>query len=251
MGIPVSSSLRSYPFWITYDIESVLLTENLPSKTVTTTFHSEHQLVSVSACSNIPGYSQPVCFVRETSVDECVQRFVDYVEEAATAAEALLIPKYRNVRSRVQRFIDERNEAEKDFEQQKFSNKKTYDSRANLCGLMDKINEWIRQVPLVGFNSQRYDLNVMKAALIKCFCHLNEVGEEEETSIAHVVKKQDAMACIITDRLRIIDICNVIGPGYTYDGYLKAFRVSQAKGFFPYEWVDSLEKLNVSSLPPI
>ena len=249
-GINVPPLRRSYPYWMTYDIESVLLKQNLPAGTATTSFHNEHQLVSVSLCSNIPGYTKPVCFVRETTVDECVRRFVNYAEEAATKAEALLRPVYRNDRHRIVKFLEERAEAEKKYEKESFSNKRVYEKRADACGLLGKIDEWMRRVPLVGFNSQRYDLNVMKAALVKCFCETDDEGKEK-TSIAHVVKKQDALACIITDRLRIVDMINVIGPGYTYDGYLKAFGVSQTKGFFPYEWLDDLEKLKTTELPPI
>ena len=181
--IRVPKRLRSYPYWMTYDIEAVLLKDRLPSATATTTFHSEHQLVSISRCSNVPGYTEPVCFVRETSVDECKERFVRYAEEVATRAECLLQPVYKNLLAKVSKSVKDRGEAKKEFEKEKFSNKKTYESPAELCGLMGKIGMWLRQVPLVGFNSQRYDLNVMKAALIKCFCQLSEDGGKEETSI--------------------------------------------------------------------
>ena len=249
-GIVLPSELRFYPYWMTYDIESVLLKERLPTNTTTTTFHSEHQLVSVSVCSNIPDFSEPMCFVRQTTVDECVQRFAKYIEKAAMKAEELLLSVYGDACRRVADFIKVRAAKEKEFEEAKFSNKRTYDSRVNLCGLMNRILAWIRQVPLVGFNSQKYDLNVMKAALMKCFVKKNESGEEEST-IQHVVKKQDSMTCVLTDYHRIMDMVNIIGPGYSYDGYLKAFGVSQTKGFFPYEWLDSLEKLNVTELPPV
>ena len=39
-------------------------------------------------------------------------------------------------------------------------------------------------------------------------------------------------------------------PGFSYDKFLKAYECPQTKGFFPYEWMDSLEKLEHSSLPP-
>ena len=35
------------------------------------------------------------------------------------------------------------------------------------------------------------------------------------------------------------------------DNFLKAYGASEEKGFFPYEWFDSIEKLNESQLPPI
>ena len=39
-------------------------------------------------------------------------------------------------------------------------------------------------------------------------------------------------------------------PGFSYSQYLKAYECTEEKGFFPYERMTSLEKLNVSQLPP-
>ena len=46
-GIKVPHSHKFYPYWMTYDIESLLLAKDLLPATNTTTFHSQHQLVSV------------------------------------------------------------------------------------------------------------------------------------------------------------------------------------------------------------
>ena len=249
-GLRVPQSLKFYPYWMTYDIESLLLKSNLPELTRTTTYHSRHELVSVSVCTNVPGYEQPKCFVRQTTVDECVDRFVSYLAEVAYKAEELLRPKYRRLLRKVRNFIRERNAAEGQHAEEKFSNPRTYKSRANLCNIQEKIDTWLRQVPLVSFNGQNYDLHVMKAALVRSLHAVDENGKEKST-IEHVVKKQEALACVSTDRLRIIDMVNIIGAGYTYDKYLKAFDVEQRKGYFPYEWLDDLSKLDEETLPPI
>ena len=47
-----------------------------------------------------------------------------------------------------------------------------------------------------------------------------------------------------------MDVTNFIAPGSNYAGYLKAFGVVEPKGLFPYQWVDSLDKLKFESLPP-
>ena len=58
------------------------------------------------------------------------------------------------------------------------------------------------------------------------------------------------MVCVESDRLRFVDITNFIAPGSSYASYLTAFGCSEEKGFFPYEWMDSLDKLNRARLPP-
>ena len=59
------------PYRATYDIESLLVKDDLPSDTGTLTFKNRHRLLSVSVCSNVPGFTDPVCFVidDETSDD--------------------------------------------------------------------------------------------------------------------------------------------------------------------------------------
>ena len=43
---------------------------------------------------------------------------------------------------------------------------------------------------------------------------------------------------------------NFFAAGSSYAGFLKAYNCQQEKGFFPYKWLDSLEKLNDAHLPP-
>ena len=58
------------------------------------------------------------------------------------------------------------------------------------------------------------------------------------------------MTYIQTETLRFLDACNFISPGFSYEAYLTAHGASLSKGFFPYEWMDSIDKLNEHSLPP-
>ena len=51
--------------------------------------------------------------------------------------------------------------------------------------------------------------------------------------------------------LQFLDILNFLGGATTLDNFLKAYGASEEKGFFPYEWFDSAENLNVTQLPPI
>jgi hypothetical protein len=56
--------------------------------------------------------------------------------------------------------------------------------------------------------------------------------------------------CLKTQHLKFLDITNYLAPGFSYEQFHKAYECSQTKGYFPYEWVDSLDKLNHCSLPP-
>ena len=56
--------------------------------------------------------------------------------------------------------------------------------------------------------------------------------------------------CIKTDSLKFLDISNYLAPGFSYDQFLKAYECEQTKGFFSYQWLDCLDKLEETSLPP-
>ena len=86
----------------------------------------------------------------------------------------------------------------------------------------------------------------MKGALMKQLFG-NEVANANSSFI---VKKQDALTCVQTAQFRFLDITNFMAPGCNYASYLKAHGVQEEKGFYPYEWLDSLEKLDHPCLPP-
>ena len=68
--------------------------------------------------------------------------------------------------------------------------------------------------------------------------------------IGFVVKRQNSMVCVETRSLRFLDVCNFIAPGFSYRKYLAAFDCAEEKGFFPYEWMDDVSKLECKALPP-
>ncbi len=53
-----------------------------------------------------------------------------------------------------------------------------------------------------------------------------------------------------TEHLNFLDIKSYLAPGFSYAQFLKAYECEETKGFFPYEWIDGLEKLEDTSLPP-
>ena len=49
--------------------------------------------------------------------------------------------------------------------------------------------------------------------------------------------------------MKFLDISNYLAAGCSYEKFLKAYGCDIPKGVFPYEWFDSLEKLDCTSLP--
>ena len=105
-------------------------------------------------------------------------------------------------------------------------------------------------IPVVSFNGQKYDVNVIEAELLSILIEENPVSEDERDEIEFTIKRNSSMACFESAHLRFVDITHFIASGSNYTGYLKAFVVVEPKGFFPYQWVDSLNKLKFESFPP-
>ena len=104
-----------------------------------------------------------------------------------------------------------------------------------------KLIEWCDQVPALGFNSGRYDLNLIKE-------HFAELLADT-TNKVFVAKKANTTMFIKTEKFLFLDIINYLGSGTSYAAWVKAYGCSTQKSWLPYEWIDSPVKLNYPSLP--
>ena len=104
------------------------------------------------------------------------------------------------------------------------------------------IEEWCDQVPVLGFNSGKYDLNLIRNHFVGELCKTTD-------TLIKVGCKANQIIFITTPDFKFLDIINYIGPGKTYDAWVKAYGCAHTKYWFPYEWFDSPEKLDFPSLP--
>ena len=94
---------------------------------------------------------------------------------------------------------------------------------------------WVNQVPVFGFNSGRYDLNMIKEYFVKNLSIISDVD---------VAKKENSYMFLSTPNFKFLDIKNYLAPGLSYDAWCRAYGCELQKLAFPYEWFDSFEKLN-------
>ena len=238
--ISTSAEKRFFPYFATFDIECFLGLSS-EDNTDKMAFSSEHTLMSISVCSNIPGYSDPLCLVSEGSVDDLVEGFVLYLEKLSFVAKHLCFKRYADLFEGLQLFSKKRRFAEKKFESFSWSLPTTYQKRS-IESLLTKLTEFCAELPVIGFNSQKYDINCMRTPLIRYLL--------KHDKIKFTIKRNNVMKCIKTDNLKFLDILNYIAPGFDYENFIKAYQCKMQKGFFPYEYVTSLEKLGDSALPP-
>ena len=106
--------------------------------------------------------------------------------------------------------------------------------------LIGQLHGWLHQLPINGFNSGMYDLNMIKRSFVPLLISNN----------AAVIKRQNTYMCLYTDKLKFVDISNYLAHGVSYAKYLTAYGCELGKGHFPYEYMDDLQKLDDRVLPP-
>ena len=149
------------------------------------------------------------------------------------AAYDLLKPSYGSVLNE----LEARKEAWDDAESEANAEEsKTYPFNT----LAGQLHGWLHQLPVIGFNSGKYDLNMIKRSFVPLLISNN----------AAVIKRQNTYMCLYTDKLKFVDICNYLAPGVSYAKYLTAYGCELGKGHFPYEYMDDLQKLEDRVLPP-
>ena len=232
-GIIVEDVLRYYPYRATFDFECYFDRNNLPANTNTLQWSARHVPLSVSVASNVPGYEPAQCYITDGDSDKLVADMMAGLFATSDAAYESLLLLYADVLEE----LKTRKEAWDEEESEANAEDKKKNPFNTLAG---HLHDWLHQLPVIGFNSGKYDLNMIKRSFVPLLISNN----------AAVIKRQNTYMCLYTDKLKFVDICNYLAPGVSYDKYLKAYGCDLQKGHFPYEYMDGIEKLEDRALPP-
>ena len=147
----------------------------------------------------------------------------------------------RNRAERLSNFIDDcivEEEEEKDLSTQFLQMQKN-----QLIDLQDHFERYCNVLPVFGFNSAKYDINLIKSYLLPILVNERDI---EPT----VIRKANQFVSFKFGDIQLLDIMNFLGGATSLDSFLKAYKTKETKGFFPYEWFDCPEKMNNKELPP-
>ena len=271
IGIIVPEHEQFFPWFAVYDFEALVTKIDIQA-TGKLNWTQKHQPISVSLSSNVPSFCTSQCLVNEDT-DILLSEMVKYLITISKTVETLANQKWAHVHEQLQLLINRwrpeniepaskqrkcdehtviatmEDDYENDFDDNEEDEDDDSDSSMDTRSLMyqkvksiqEAFNQYCCQLPVLGFNSGRYDLNLVKGKLAKYF---------ELTDKSFVVKKGNTYLCISTKNLRILDIIQYLAPGSSYSKFLKAFKIQEKKSYFPYEWFDDASKLNYDNLPP-
>ena len=242
-GITVPEALRFYPFRATFDFECFFDRNNVPADSDKVHWIARHVPLSVSLASNVPGLEPAQCYVTDGDSDKLVADMMSHLHAVSDAAFESLKPSYESVLNELEARKEAWDSAEEEcgLEEAENEDEVARKNRTNpFKKLLDQLFSWLRQLPVIGFNSGKYDLNMIKRSFVPLLISNN----------AAVIKRQNTFMCLSTTNLKFLDVTQYLAPGVSYDKYLKAYGCDQQKGHFPYEYMDGIGKLEDRVLPP-
>ena len=199
----LEKEFRPYPYFIVYDFEA-LHKKMDESQTEELVITSRHVPVSVAINDNLT--NEPV-FIVDQDPGNLINSFMEELKKRQIKIAQMVECLYPQPES------DDGKEKKED----------------------PIWRNWVNQVPVFGFNSGRYDINMIKEYFVKNLAIISDVN---------VAKKENSYMFFSTSNFKFLDIKNYLAPGLSYDAWCRAYGCELQKLAFPYEWFDSYEKLN-------
>ena len=179
-----------------------------------------------------------------------VESFIDAVESLATQSKAQMKLKFLEIetaiKSKLTRTLESINERrcrnqlvfefvdpcfEDDKEEKDASIQFLQMHKNQLIELQEHLERYCNVLPVFGFKSAKYDINLIKSYLLPIL--INERNMEPT-----VTKKTNQFVSFKFGDVQLLDIMNFLGGATSLDSFLKACKTSETKGFFPFEWFD-------------
>ena len=254
-GIGYEEEQKLFKNLAVFDFESICVPSNELKDTNTTTWIGKHEPISVSISSNL--LQEPI-FLCNRDPKTLIVSFVEALEELASRSKAEMLQNFSSIENAIKNresSIFEKLNGRKDestpmFEFQYIEEEEIDMStqflqiqKNQLLELQQHFERYVSILPVFGFNSGKYDLNLIKSYLLPYLIHERDIQPT-------VIKKANHFVSFKFGDVQFLDILNFLGGATSLDSFLKAYKTNETKGFFPYEWFDSPNKLDVTFLPP-
>ena len=95
-----------------------------------------------------------------------------------------------------------------------------------LIELQEHLERYCNVLPVFGFNSAKFDINLIKSCLLPIL--INERNMEPT-----VIKKANQFVSFKFGDVQLLDIMNFLGGATSIDSFLKAYKTSKIQCFFP------------------
>ena len=193
--------------------------------------HFIHIPATVSTCSNIGvgEFRHPIHFQSDGDTQKLVDSMVWQLLEYQKEASRLMRGKYSLVFKELYTRMEKASESDPEM-------------FIHLKWLYSRLAKYTDILAVVGFNSSRYDIPLVRRFLPLALKKFDSLPK-------FVIKKGRSYMSLCTERLHFLDLTNFLGAGTSLKSFYKAYKVTQGKGLFPYSWFSSLDKLRAPALP--
>ena len=145
------------------------------------------------------------------------------LETAINIKLCAILEQLNQRRNRVSNFVDDCivEEEERDLSTHFLQMQKN-----QLIDLQEHFERYCNVLPVFGFNSPKYDINLIKTYLLPILVNEQDV---EPT----VIKKANQFVSFKFGDIQLLDIMNLLSGATSLDSLLKAYKTKETKGFFP------------------
>ena len=243
-----------------FDFESICVKEETYKETETTKWIGKHVRLSVSISPNL--IPEPI-FLCNSDPRHLVSSSISTLEGLATQSKAQMKLRFievetaiKNKLSSILEQLDQGHSQRKrvlDYDNDEYFNDTAEEMELStqflqmqenqLIDLQEHVERFCNTLPVFGFNSAKYDINLIKFYLLPILVNERQI---EPT----VIIKANQFVFFKFGDMQLFDIMNFLGGATSLYSFLKAYKTEETKGFCPYEWLDNPEKLNKKELPP-
>ena len=221
-----------------FDFESICVQSNELKDTNTTTWIGKHEPISVTISSIL--LHEPI-FLCNKDPKTLIVSFVEALEELASKSKAEMLQKFSSIENAIKTRVNsifEKLNGRKDestpmFEFQ-YIEEEEFDmstqfleiQKNQLLDLQQHFERYVSTLPVFGFNSGKYYVNLIKSYLLPYLIH---EGDIQPT----VIKIANHFVSFKFGGVQFLDILNFLGGATSLDSFLKAYKTNETKRFFP------------------
>ena len=242
----------------TFDCESICVPEETFRDTNTTTWIGKHVPITVCISSNL--VEEPF-FLCNSDPHHLVSSFIGALENLPSQSKAKMKKLFPDIETTIKIKLgstlekltqrhNRREGARFDMSQDDCDNEISASTqflqiqRNQLIDLQRILERYCNVLPVFGFNSAKYDLNFFKSYLLPILVNERDI---EPT----VIKKANQFISFKFGDIQLLDIMNFVGGARSLDSFLKAYRTSEKKDFFPTNGLITLKILTIHNFTHI
>ena len=242
-NIPYREDQKLFRNLAVFDFESICVKEETYKETETSKWVGKHVPISVSVSSNL--ILEPIFFCN-SDPRHLISSFISILEGLATQSEAQINIKFIEVETAIkikpsnvlkqlnqrhsqrERVIDFENDEYFDdtADEKELSTQFLQMQKNQLNDLQEHFERYCNTLPVFGFNSAKYDINLIKTYLLPILVNERQV---EPT----VIKTANQFVSFKFGDVQLLDIMNFLGGATCLDSFLKAYKTQETKGFSP------------------